>query len=78
MLPSDRKLVQEIIDRLSHIEVFDLDSLDIAELMNELEEEFGPENLKWAVQFRDALRVARGHHGPAGKPDPMWDRDLDG
>jgi hypothetical protein len=78
MLPSERKLVQEVIDRINFIQMSEVDSLDTEELIMDLEEEFGPETVKWALRFLEALKVAQGARGPFRESDPMWDRDLDG
>jgi hypothetical protein len=78
MLPSERRLVQQVIDRLTLIEQWGGDSLDMAELCLDLEEEFGEEAVKWGVRFYEAQKVARGRRLVDVDRGPLWDRDLDG
>jgi hypothetical protein len=78
MLPSERKLVDEVIDRITFAQGCDFDSLDTVELVMDLEEEFGAEPVKWAFRFLEARGIVLGSRQPFGEKDPMWDRDLDG
>jgi hypothetical protein len=78
MLPSERRLVQQVIDRLTLIEQWGGDSLDMAELYLELEGEFGEEAVRWGVRFYEALKVAEGRRMADADRGPLWDRDLDG
>jgi acyl carrier protein len=98
ILPDER--VAEVVSRLMGVPVdqlkggvypnrplFDLaDSLDMIELIMELEEEFDKETVKLALRYAQALAsqdtLARRprHPSPSSSegPDPLWDRELDG
>jgi acyl carrier protein len=60
------------------------DSLDIIELIMELEEEFDKETVKWALRYVEALtarlprRPKRLNSLRPVDSDPLWDWDLDG
>jgi hypothetical protein len=62
------------------------DSLDMIELIMELEEEFDKETVKWALRYaqalasQDSLAQRPRHPSPSSSegPDPLWDRELDG
>jgi hypothetical protein len=78
MLPSERRLVQEVIDRLTHFEQM-ADSLDLIEpYLDLLEEEYGEEAVRWGYRFYEALKVAEERRMAAGDGASLWDRDLDG
>ena len=78
MLPSEQKLVQEVIDRLTLLERACPDSLERFEVMLELEDEFGTEAVRWAFRFFEALKAAEDRRMAVAGTGPLWDRELDG
>jgi hypothetical protein len=78
MLPSERRLVQEVIDRLALMQQAEPDSLDWTELILDLEEGFGKEAARWGYRFYEALKIAHERRRAAEARGPLWDRDLDG
>jgi hypothetical protein len=78
MLPSEQKLVQEVIDRISILHDVRPDALERVEVISELREEFGAEAVGWAFRFFHALKVAEERRLAPAKEGPIWDRDLDG
>jgi hypothetical protein len=78
MLPSEQRLVQQVIDRLALIERAGGDSLDRVELYLDLEEQFGEEAVQWGFRFYKALKIAEERRLAAAAGGSLWDRDLDG
>jgi hypothetical protein len=58
MLPSERRLLQKVIDRLTILRQTEPDSLDWTEMIADLEEEFGEEAVSWGYRFYVALKIA--------------------
>jgi hypothetical protein len=57
------------------------DSLDMVELIVELEDEFGEDTVRRAHLFIEASAARRSKPATGSSPggdDPLWDRDLDG
>jgi hypothetical protein len=78
MLPSEQAIVGQVIDRITRMHRRDHDALDTAELIMELQREFGAEPVKWAFRYMLARGAAQGSRPATRERDPMWDRDLDG
>jgi acyl carrier protein len=98
MIPDER--VADVVSRLTGVPKVELmrgtptklplycsaDSLDMIELIMELEEEFDKETIRWALRYVEALAdrafVTKQAKNPAlprlEVPDPLWDWDLDG
>jgi hypothetical protein len=56
----------------------ELDSLDRAEVIRELQEEFGAEAVRWGFRFFVARGVAEGRRMTAAARGRLRNRDLDG
>ena len=78
MLPSERAIVGEVIGRITRILHRDHHPVVNAEMIMELQQEFGAEPVKWAFRFLVARGVAQGPPYATSERDPMWDRELDG
>jgi hypothetical protein len=77
MLPSEQRLVEEVIQRIDQMDGSDPDSLDRVEIVLELREEFGTEAVTWAFRFLEAKRAASDARASLREKAPLWDRDLD-
>jgi hypothetical protein len=78
MLPSEQKLVEEVIERITVLQQARRDSLDWVEMIVELQEEFGTEAVRWACRFLVARGMAEDRRMAEAARGPLWDRDLDG
>jgi hypothetical protein len=78
MLPSEQRLVQELIDRIALFEQTQPESWQWAKLTSYLEDLYGEEPVRWAIRFFDALKVAEERRLDAAGTGPLWDRELDG
>jgi hypothetical protein len=57
-----------------------LDSLDLVELVMELEDEFDEQTLRWAVRYIEALAkppAKDSRRSSSGGADLLWDPELD-
>lgn len=73
LIPDER--VAEVVARLTDLP--EADMLDMVELVQELEDEFGRETVTLAARFVEASRKHPSRK-TSTQSDAMWDRDLDG
>jgi hypothetical protein len=78
MLPFEQRLVEDVIDRLTLLQGRSPDSVDGAEVILEVQEEFGMEAVRWGFRFFLARGAAERRRLAAAARGPLWDRDLDG
>jgi hypothetical protein len=74
-------LINDVLRRLSVLQEIEADTLDFAEMVVELQQEFGRSVVYQALEIfnkRGGINRVNRVRPPSYEPEPMWDRDLDG
>ncbi len=81
MIFDRNELINDVLRRLSIAQKIEVDTLDFAKWVVELQQEFGSSVVAQALQIfnkRGGINRVNRVRPPSYEAEPLWDRDLDG